>query len=281
MKLRVKILATAIGAVLAGGAQAAFNPWDGNDNQSELFLLTVDQSDNIQGFFDLGVNITDFTPASQSAPGTTRTWNLNTGATTGLGGVTGDWSTAWNAFNAAANTTAGGVRYMVGALEGDLSDAAVGDIKAVTTSRDGLAQVSTQDDGALQNYVSSLAFFLANGALGNISSATNGGGTTNSANSNAWGFTGFLPNWQGNAPFSALADAGQSAEVYFLESAFNFGLSQVSQFAGSNPFGPATFTLDSNGVLTYAVPVPEADTWAFMLAGLGLVGFLARRRLQV
>lgn len=281
MKLRVKVLAAAAGIALAGAAQAAFNPWDGNDNQSELFLLTVDQSDNIQGFFDLGVNITDFTPASQSAPGTTRTWNLVSGQTTGLGGVTGDWSTAWNAFSTAANATPGGVRYMVGALEGDTSDLAVGDIKAVTTSRDGLAQVSTQDDGAMQNYGSSLAFFLANAALGNLSSATNGGGTTNSANGNAWGFTGFLPNWQGNAPFSALADAGQSAEVFFIEAAFNFGLSQVTQFAGSNPFGPASFTLSSDGVLTYAVPVPEADTWVFMLAGLGLVGLLARRRLSV
>jgi MYXO-CTERM domain-containing protein len=25
-------------------------------------------------------------------------------------------------------------------------------------------------------------------------------------------------------------------------------------------------------------PVPEADTWAMLLAGLGLVGFAARRR---
>jgi len=40
------------------------------------------------------------------------------------------------------------------------------------------------------------------------------------------------------------------------------------------------FTLGSNGVLTYtaAAPVPEAETYAMMLAGLGLVGFMVRRR---
>jgi len=27
------------------------------------------------------------------------------------------------------------------------------------------------------------------------------------------------------------------------------------------------------------VAVPEAETWAMMLAGLGLVGFMARRRM--
>jgi len=41
-----------------------------------------------------------------------------------------------------------------------------------------------------------------------------------------------------------------------------------------------TFTLASNGVLTYTAvaAVPEAETYAMMLAGLGGVGFMVRRR---
>jgi hypothetical protein len=43
--------------------------------------------------------------------------------------------------------------------------------------------------------------------------------------------------------------------------------------------GDYMWTLASNGTLTYGVPaVPEADTYALLLAGLGLVGFMARRR---
>jgi len=39
------------------------------------------------------------------------------------------------------------------------------------------------------------------------------------------------------------------------------------------------FTLGSNGTLSYvAAPVPEADSYAMMLAGLGLVGYMVRRR---
>lgn len=39
------------------------------------------------------------------------------------------------------------------------------------------------------------------------------------------------------------------------------------------------WTLSSNGELNYvAAPVPEADTYALLLAGLGIVGFMARRR---
>lgn len=39
------------------------------------------------------------------------------------------------------------------------------------------------------------------------------------------------------------------------------------------------FSLSSNGTLSYvAAPVPEADSYAMMLAGLGLVGYMVRRR---
>jgi hypothetical protein len=41
-----------------------------------------------------------------------------------------------------------------------------------------------------------------------------------------------------------------------------------------------TWHLENNGTLVYA-PVPEAETYALMLAGLGLVGFMARRRKAV
>jgi hypothetical protein len=45
----------------------------------------------------------------------------------------------------------------------------------------------------------------------------------------------------------------------------------------------AQFTLSSAGLLTYTTdpavtPIPEADTWAMMLLGLGFMGFAARRK---
>ncbi|MDP3135036.1 MAG: PEP-CTERM sorting domain-containing protein, partial [Burkholderiaceae bacterium] len=43
------------------------------------------------------------------------------------------------------------------------------------------------------------------------------------------------------------------------------------------------FTLSNTGVLTYTAvaAVPEAETYGMMLAGLGLVGFMVRRRKAV
>ncbi|MBL8352816.1 MAG: PEP-CTERM sorting domain-containing protein [Burkholderiaceae bacterium] len=57
---------------------------------------------------------------------------------------------------------------------------------------------------------------------------------------------------------------------------------------GSSQFGPGTFVLEVSGTAgaggasyggnIVAIPVPEPETYAMMLAGLGALGFLARRR---
>jgi hypothetical protein len=44
---------------------------------------------------------------------------------------------------------------------------------------------------------------------------------------------------------------------------------------------PQNYSLNSQSGLFLAGPVPEPETWAMMLAGLGMVGFLARRRRRV
>jgi hypothetical protein len=48
---------------------------------------------------------------------------------------------------------------------------------------------------------------------------------------------------------------------------------------GTGEFGEWSVNLAA-GTITYANPVPEASTYGMMLAGLGLVGFMARRRMN-
>jgi hypothetical protein len=49
-----------------------------------------------------------------------------------------------------------------------------------------------------------------------------------------------------------------------------------------NANGNYTFNMASTGLLTFSVPsvtpVPEADSYAMLLAGLGVIGLVARRR---
>lgn len=45
-----------------------------------------------------------------------------------------------------------------------------------------------------------------------------------------------------------------------------------------NAAGGGFAAVDVPGLVLVATAVPEAQTWAMLLAGLGLVGFTARRR---
>ena len=66
---------------------------------------------------------------------------------------------------------------------------------------------------------------------------------------------------------------------------FNAGLNTLSfvvtnlRQAGSNPTGLRVEFLSSD--VTAVTPVPEADTYAMMFAGLGLMGLIARRKKTV
>jgi hypothetical protein len=71
---------------------------------------------------------------------------------------------------------------------------------------------------------------------------------------------------------------------------FNNGSASGISFAAGAPLLAGTYRFDVAGTTTsgagsYAVavslaPVPEPETYAMMLAGLGLMGFIARRRKQ-
>ncbi|NYE59860.1 hypothetical protein FHW58_001012 [Duganella sp. 1224] len=52
----------------------------------------------------------------------------------------------------------------------------------------------------------------------------------------------------------------------------------ADQFARLRAFGMA---IDGDGDGAVRTPVPEADTWAMLLGGLGLIGWVARRRARV
>lgn len=67
---------------------------------------------------------------------------------------------------------------------------------------------------------------------------------------------------------SAAALGANNATLWVLSSVDDVEGSYLSQ----------SEAIGSPGLTSFAAPVPEADTWAMLLAGLGLLGFMARRR---
>lgn len=88
----------------------------------------------------------------------------------------------------------------------------------------------------------------------------------------------------GNAGGDASVVLGTNMNVFNIVRNGTNGLTTATatklNVAGFNPY----FNLDNTGALTYTASVaavPEADTYAMFLAGLGLMGFIARRRMSV
>ncbi|MFN4063839.1 PEPxxWA-CTERM sorting domain-containing protein [Azoarcus communis] len=95
----------------------------------------------------------------------------------------------------------------------------------------------------------------------------------------------FLNSYNGGPILLAAYNAaGTMIEAHFVsvatdEFSYNegsfFGISRANADIRSIAFGGVGLVADN---LTFAAPVPEPETYAMLLAGLGLVGFMARRR---
>lgn len=119
-----------------------------------------------------------------------------------------------------------------------------------------------------------------------------------------WIFTQFYANQSAYAGTNALADSTQRA-IWYLEGELN-GVADMASYTGDsvaqgfvaaataavsggwydvddrvrvlNLYKDANYTQHSQDQLYMTTPVPEPETYAMMLAGLGLIGFLAKRR---
>lgn len=117
-----------------------------------------------------------------------------------------------------------------------------------------------------------------------------------------WIFTQFYANQSAYAGTVALADSTQKA-IWYLEGELNDAMGIYTGDANAQAFVAAanaavlggwtdvgdrvrvlnlyknsTYTQHSQDQLYMTAPVPEPETYAMMLAGLGLIGFLGNRR---
>ncbi len=184
-----------------------------------------------------------------------------------------NYSDAWTTFTATGNvnTTA---QWAV--FAGDNTGSGVGTRGMISTYKTGSNQtLTTQLTTSLSNFD---GYINQNNFIGNHSVVADGASTSTSGNTyggqaSAYGSTGRI-NGSG---FDATESFDGSMTIrQVLSGATNTSAISVSTLG--NTQGNYTFSMSKAGVLTLAVPVPEADTYAMLVAGLGLVGFAARRR---
>ena len=275
MKFQLKAIAAALALAVTLPAHAAIDK--ANTGNSSLILTLLDRVGTISATFDLGKNYSDFSVSPNVASNTAVNGGFLTSGVDALGTsfswnlTQGDYAAAYTSFltvGTLANTT-------WGVVAGDVIGSGGGSRGYITTASDVGTPISTS---AISTDVGQFDVYLTQAnSEGNHPLVANGGSTAIAGQ----GYAGAAiiaadGSLFGKGPIT-MGTVGADMKVIQL-STIGSSLTQANQYTFANN---AKFNLSSAGVLTYSTTVaavPEADTWAMMFMGLGLMGFIARRK---
>ncbi len=266
--MKFKLIALAA-MLAAGSANAAIV--DGSTGNGELFMTVLDSVGLKSYTLDLNLTMNDFL-AGVAVSGASYNYAADANMASFLSMV--------------APADKSGLLFAIGAM--DASGATATDYHRYITTASVIDLGNTVTNANLKNLGGKGAEFLGdtNGSIGASDSLiVTDSSTLAYAGSGVWG-----SNWGNSANFNStgLTDTDEIVEatdlgMYFLRQAPGGAFAdrlKPSSYAAILQDGNQVYAnLSTNGNLMIAA-VPEAETYAMMLAGLGLVGFMVARRRQ-
>ncbi len=282
-----KFKALAISVAMAASAPAFATIEGGPTGNGELLLnvraytgATPTSGDAISGLFDLGIRMNDMI-ALNSQTDISKNWDLTSGA----------YGASWNqlmSFVTAHGGNTNQLYFNVIALD------SVGARYLTTANVDSYPSLSNANVKGFQNMQS---YLDANNSRGTHATDANGASTATPADAPNTFFGAINGSTMGDNWLAKTIDTtqqlGTPVNFWLLNTSSTVSLAQATK----TPFGVdmdnsgkilgnehSTFNLNANGTLIFTSPVsavPEADTWAMLLAGLGMVGMMVRRRTSI
>ncbi|MBL0943570.1 MAG: PEP-CTERM sorting domain-containing protein [Hydrogenophaga sp.] len=280
--MKLKLIAAAAAFAAAGAAHAAIALPTATGN-SDLVASFYSVASNSSVYFDLGVSMSDFAAATGGASGTgiKLVWDLDAGtfqdlsaAATGLATQAINYGSVFTSF--LGEVSLGDVKFDVKAGDRQYSglQPAAGAVSLLTTSA--APTVSSTNSNLLT-------------ALTNLNTAFGfmNGDTTSSTHSDAAGANKFdegdnaqqlaYLNAQGEnikvLPFQTAGSIANPLNMFLVSYSTGINPAAVTTYAGQWSFDSVT-----NQLIYATAPVPEPEAFAMLLAGLGLMGAIARRR---
>lgn len=290
--MKLQHIAAAVALVAAGTANAAI----ATGGNGSLVMIAYDRTGGTTtaGVFDLGLTMDDLIGATSNGSGIAATslatslatsagkleWNFNTNTTSINGAVSttygnNDWTAAWNTL--LANSQAADLQFVVTAF--DTVGFGASTRSLVTGKADATATFTATKAGTIQQIAGGKPndIFTPIANKGTIASAANGAytftaadGAASLANGYVMAGEGFANEWRSGNLLQGETFASNTTALWVVDGAGN-----KAKLGGAN-----TLFLSLNataGTLTLA-PVPEPSTYALMVAGLAVVGAVARRR---